>query len=158
MPDSMEAHRETEPRFVPEASTPRLVEADAERTLTLAPAASDLLTRLEHQAAECGRLHERIDALEQRVRAERDARRRVIETIRRERIAAKRLAERAERAEASAATLAEENARLQSAAAASERAVEAAWSHIVDVEFQLAWATRPLWRKILRRIPKLSGG
>ena len=150
----MEAQPETEPHFAPEASAPRLVPADAERTLTPEPAEPDLLTRLEHQAEACGRLQERIDALEQRIRVEREARRRLVETIRRERLAAKRLAERAEHAEASAAALSEQNARLQSAAETSEYALAAAWSHIADVEGQLIWASRPLWRKVLRRAPE----
>jgi chromosome segregation ATPase len=149
----MEAHHEIDPRFVRGASTPRLADAAAAPP-ALPEESADLLSRLEHQAEECGRLMGRIDALEQRLRAERDARRRLLETVKRERGAAKVLAERADRAEASVALLSEESQRFQSAAESSERALDAAWTHIATVERQLAWAERPAWRKLLHRPPK----
>jgi hypothetical protein len=150
----MEAHTETEARFVREAETLRLAEAGAPAPVEAVPDASAVLARLEHYIAESGRLLERIDVLEARLRAERDARRRIAGLVRRERVAAKALAERAELAEAAQAAAAAENERLRATVATSEQALEAAWSHVAQVEEQLTWAHRPAWRKLLRRPPK----
>jgi hypothetical protein len=150
----MEAHTETEPRFVREADTLRLAEAPSTQLVDAPPDASALLARLEHYVAESGRLLERVDSLEGRLRAERKTRRRLAEILRRERVAAKALADRAEHAEAAHTAAVAENEGLKDAVATSEQALQSAWSQIAGMEQQLAWARRPAWRKLLRRPPK----
>jgi chromosome segregation ATPase len=127
---------------------------------SIEPDTSDLLERLERQAAESGRLEGRVDALENALRTERDARRRLAATLKRERAAAVALHHRAEQAEARAeqaeaasAAQAEELGRLREAIAVAEQQVQAAWAQCADAENRLAWKSRPLWRKALRRPP-----
>jgi hypothetical protein len=109
--------------------------------------AGELLGRLERHAAESGRLMGRVEALEDAVRTERDARRRLAATLKRERKAAEALYERAQRAEATCAAQAEELERLRQAAALLER------SQRSEAHRQIAWGSRPLWRRLLGRPP-----
>jgi hypothetical protein len=90
--------------------------------------ASELLSRLERQAAEAGRLEGRVQTLERELQTERDARRRVTATLKRERGAAKTLHARAHLA---------------------EQQVQAMWAQIAEIERQLALKSRPLWQKLL---------
>lgn len=127
---------------------------------SIEPDTSELLERLERQAAESGRLEGRVDALENALRTEREARRRLATTLKRERAAAVALHHRAEQAEARAeqaeaasAAQAEELGRLREAIAVAEQQVQAAWAQCADAEHRLAWKCRPLWRKALRRPP-----
>lgn len=113
----------------------------------------DLLTRLEKQAAECGRLEGRVEALEQAVKTEREARRKLAETLKRERAAARAIHERAERAEAELATARGELETLQGALDASEHEVQLARAQMKQLEHQLAWKCRSPLRKLLRRPP-----
>ena len=84
MPSSMEAHLE-------------LAEAPA---LTIDPA--DVLSRLEQHVAEAGRLHGRLDVVEETLERERTARRKLLQTLKSERRVAEALKSRAERAESRA--------------------------------------------------------
>jgi seryl-tRNA synthetase len=115
---------------------------------------SDLLTRLERQAAESGRLDGRVQTLERALKTERDARRRLGETLQRERIAAKTLHERAEHESAARASVEEELERVRQAFAVSEQQMQTALAQLVHAEHQLVWAGRSLWRKLLRRPPR----
>lgn len=119
----------------------------------IAPDTSDLLERLERQAAESGRLEGRVESLENALRAEREARRRLVATLKRERAAAEELHHRAEQAEATSAAQAEELGRLREAMTVAEQQLQTAWAQCADAEQRLTWKCRPLWRKILRRPP-----
>ena len=114
---------------------------------------TELLGRLERQAAESGRLVGHVEALEDSVRTERDARRRLVATLKRERKAAAALHERAERAEAASAAQAEELQRLRQATAVTEQQNQVVWMQLAEAERQLVWRSRPLWRRLLRRPP-----
>ena len=111
----------------------------------IAPDTSELLERLERQAAESGRLEERVESLENALRVEREARRRLAATLKRERAAAEALHQRAEQAE--------ELGRLREGMAMAEQQLQTAWTQCAEVEHQLAMKCRPLWRKVLRRPP-----
>ena len=112
-----------------------------------------LLDRLERQAADTGRLEGRVQTLERALKAERDARRRIADTLKRERKAAEALHTRAERARAEHASAAEKAERMRQAAAFSEQQVRLVWAQLSEAERRLAWRSRPLWRKLLRRPP-----
>ena len=118
---------------------------------SIEPEASELLERLERQAAESGRLEGRVESLEGALRRERDARRRLAETLKRERNAAEALHARAEQAEAANAAQAEEIERLREAVALAEQQLQAMLTQMADNK--LALETRPRWRKLLRRPP-----
>ena len=114
---------------------------------------SELLERLERQAAESGRLEGHVQTLESAVRRERDARRRLAETLKRERKAAETLHARAEQAEAASAAQAAELERLREAVALAEQQLQAIWAQFTDTERRLALKQRPFWRRLLRRPP-----
>jgi hypothetical protein len=97
-------------------------------TVETEPEASELLSRLERQAAEAGRLEGRVQTLERALKTERDARRRLAATLKRERAAAKSLHARAHLAEQQA---------------------QATWAQLTETQHQLALAARPLWQKLL---------
>lgn len=157
MATSMEARPNPKPGFVREPGKPRLAEAPASEEAHVAVAGdadvADVLSRLEHQAAESGRLTARVEALEQALRREREARRRLADTLQRERRAAEALNERALRAEAAHASAAEELERLRQGAAGADEQLQLAWSRLAKLEPEFAWKRRPLWRKLLRRPP-----
>jgi chromosome segregation ATPase len=115
--------------------------------------ASELLTRLERHAAESGRLEGRVQTLERALRAERDARRRLGETVQRERSAAKALHDRAERDRAQLAATSEQLEQAQQALAVSEQQMQMSWARLMQAEQLLVWKERPLWRKLLGRPP-----
>jgi hypothetical protein len=141
-------------RFNREASGPRLAEAPpAEPPLDSELDTSELLTRLEQQAAESGRLDGRVQTLERALKAERDARRRLGETLQRERRAAEALHERAEREAQAHAAAAQEVERMREVVAAAEQQVQLTCTQLMQAELQLAWKERSLWRKLLRRPP-----
>jgi hypothetical protein len=117
------------------------------------PEASDLLERLERQAAESGRLEGRVQTLENALRTERDARRRLAATLKRERKAAEALHARAEHAEASSASQTEELERLRQVVALAEQQRQAIWMQLSGAEHLLAMKSRPFWRRLLRRPP-----
>jgi chromosome segregation ATPase len=132
-----------EPRFIRLADAPDAVELDT----------TDVVARLEAQAAENGRLEARAESFERVARAERDARRRLADRLRRERKSAEALAERAAQAEADSAAATEEVERLRHAQGFLEQQVQLLWGQLSEAERQLAWKSRPLWRKFLRRPP-----
>jgi predicted nucleic acid-binding Zn-ribbon protein len=129
-------------RFDREARHTRLAEvplSDLPRDAD-APEASDLLTRLERQAAESGRLDGRVQTLERALRSERRA--------------AEALHERASRQAAEHADTTKELNRLREAVAAAEQQMRMTWARLSHAEQQLAWKQRALWRKLFRRPPK----
>jgi hypothetical protein len=141
-------------RFNREAGKPLLAEAplaDSAVETEIDPA--ELLTRLERQAAESGRLEGRVQTLERALKAERDARRRLAERLKRERSAAAAIHERAQRDAAALASAAEELERLRQVIAVSEQQVQVSWTRLLEAEQQLASKQRSLWRKLLRRPP-----
>jgi hypothetical protein len=129
------------------AETPPPADADAGTELER----SELLTRLERQAAESGRLEGRVQMLERALKNE--ARRRLGETLQRERRAAEALHHRAERNRAAHASATEELERVRRAFAVCEQQLQMSWARVTQVEQQLAWQQRSLWRKLLRRRP-----
>jgi hypothetical protein len=141
-------------RFNREAGKPWLAEAPpAPPALDAEIEPSELLTRLERQAAESGRLDGRVQTLERALKTERDARRRLGETLQRERRAALALHERAERGREEAASAAEELERITQAYAVSEQQLQMSWARLMHAEQQLALRGRSLWRKLFRRPP-----
>lgn len=142
-------------RFNREAGKPLLAEApplDVPVDAEVEPA--ELLTRLEKQAVESGRLAGRVQTLERALKVERDARRRLGETLQRERRAAEALHERAERDRAAQASTAEELEQFRQAYAFSEQQLQTSWTRLSQAEQQLAWKGRSLGHKLLRRPPK----
>ena len=137
----MEASRGTEPRVIRLADAAEATELDT----------TELLARLEAQAEENGRLRAHADSMERVARLERDARRRLAETLKRERRAAEALYQRAERAEALHAAGAAEVERLSRAVALTEQQMQAIWTHLSISERPLALPRVPLWRRLLRR-------
>ena len=125
-----------------------LAEAPA---LTIDPA--EVLSRLEHHVAEAGRPHGRLDVVEETLERERTARRRLVQTLKNERRVAEALKSRAERAEEARDSAAEELEQTKKLAAAAQHQLQLTWSRVADLESALAWAQRPLWRKLLRRSP-----
>jgi hypothetical protein len=143
-----------ERRFSRESVKPRLAEAPpAGRVAAEEEDRGALLDRLERQAADTGRLEGRVQTLERALKAEREARRRIADTLKRERKAAEALHQRAERAAAEHVSAADEAKRARQAAAFSEQQVRLVWAQLSEAERQLAWKSRPLWRKLLRRPP-----
>ena len=145
-------------RFNREAGKPQLAEAppgnspvDTEIDTEIDPA--ELLMRLERQAAESGRLEARIQALEEALKAERGARRRLADRLKRERDAAAAIHERAERDAAELSSATEELERLRHAIAVDDQQVQMSWARLMEAEQQLAWKERSPWRKLLRRPP-----
>jgi chromosome segregation ATPase len=140
----MEASHGTEPRVIRLADAPEAIEFDP----------TDLLARLEAQAEENGRLRAHAESMERLARSERDARRRLAETLKRERRAAGAVHRRAERAEARQVAQAEEVERLSQVIALTEQQMQAIWTHLSIAERPLALPTVPLWRRLLRRPPR----
>jgi hypothetical protein len=141
-------------RFNREAGKPWLAEAPpAESAVDTQVEDSDLLTRLERQAAESGRLEGRAETLERALKAERDARRRLGETLKRERKAAKALHDRAEHDRAARTAAEEELERVRQGFATSEQQLRVSWARLMQAEQELALRMRPVWRKLLRRPP-----
>jgi hypothetical protein len=138
----MEASRGTEPRVIRLADAPEAVESDTTHLM---------MARLEAQAEENGRLRAHADSMERVARLERDARRRLAETLKRERKAAEAVHHRAERAEALHAASVEEVERLGQALALTEQQMEAIWTHLSIAERPVDLARVPLWRRVLRR-------
>jgi hypothetical protein len=139
----MEASHGSERRVIRLADEPEAIELDS----------TGLLERLEIQAQELGRLEARAESFERVARAERDARRRLADTLRRERKAAEALHARAERAEAALAAQAHEVGRLEETVALAEQHKQMMWIRLTEVERELALKSRPLWRKLLGRAP-----
>jgi hypothetical protein len=141
-------------RFKREAGKPRLAEAaPADSAVDTEVEASELLTRLEQQAAESGRLEGKAQTLERALKAERDARRRLAETLKRERRAAKALHDRAEHDRAARAAAEEELERMRQGFVLSEQQLQVSWARLMQAEQDLAVRARPQWRRLLRLPP-----
>ena len=139
-------------RFNREAGKPRLAEAPrADLGPDVELESSDLLTRLERQAAESGRLDGRVQTLERALKAERDARRRLGETLQRERRAAETVHARAQTAQEAAT---EELERMRQVVAATQQEMRVTRARLIQAEQQLALKERSVWRKLLRRPPQ----
>jgi chromosome segregation ATPase len=139
-------------RFNREATEPRLAAVPgAEAPLDREVDASELLSRLERQAAESGRLEGRVDALELALKTERDARRRLADTLKRERKAAEALHARAQHAEAASEAQTAELVELRQGAAAAEGQIQVIWMQLADAERQLAAPRPSLWRRLFSR-------
>jgi hypothetical protein len=133
-----------EPRVIRLADAPDAIELDT----------TDLLARLEAQAEENGRLAEKAESFERVARSERDARRRLAETLRRERSAAEALDTRLQVAEAGQAAHAQEAERLGQALKLVEQQKQMIWTELTEVQRELALKSRPVWRKLLGRPAK----
>ena len=140
----MEASQGSEPRVIRLADAPEAIEFET----------TDLLSRLESQGEENGRLRAHADSLERVAQAERESRRRLAETLKRERRAAEALNDRVGHAEAELAARTEEAGQLQHALALSEQQKHLIWTQLGELERELAARSRSLWRKLLRRPPK----
>jgi hypothetical protein len=139
-------------RFNREGGKPRLAEAPpADLAVDTEVEASEILTRLEQQAAESGRLEGKAQTLERALKAERDARRRLAETLKRERRAAKALHDRAEHDRAARAAAEEELERVRHGFSLSEQQLQASWARLMQAEQALAERARPFWRRLLRQ-------
>jgi hypothetical protein len=150
----MEARPETGGRFAREGGKPRLAEASRpEGSEALELDVAELLNRLETQAGENGRLEARVQALERAAGAERDARRRLVDTLKRERKAAAAIHERAEHERQAHAAAAEELARIREGASVTELHVQQAWSRLAEAERRLAGYERGFWSRLFRRSP-----
>ena len=133
---------------------PRLAEAPpADSAADNEVEASELLTRLERQAAESGRLEGQTRTLERALKTEREARRRLTETLKRERRAAKALHDRAEHDRAACVAAEEELERVRQGFDVSEQQLQMSWARLMQAEQELALRGRPLWRKLLRLPP-----
>jgi chromosome segregation protein len=153
----MEPRPETGQRFSREGGKPWLAEAPSpEGAEALEVDAGELLNRLETQAAENGRLEAKAQSLERAAGAERDARRRLADTLKRERKAAAALHERAEREREAHAAAVEELERVRQGAAVTELHVQQAWSRLAEAERRLARYERGFWQKLFRRPPRVG--
>jgi hypothetical protein len=142
-------------RFNREAGEPLLAEAPpAGSVVDSEVEASEILTRLELQAAESGRLEGQTQTLERALNAEREARRRLAEKLKRERRAAKALHDRAQRAEAAHEGATEELERMRQGIAAAEQEMRITRATLMQAEQHLALKERSVWRKLLRRPPQ----
>jgi chromosome segregation ATPase len=142
-------------RFSREGGKPRLAEAShADSAVDTEVEVAELLTRLEHHAAESGRLEGHAQTLERALETERDGRRRLAATLKRERKAAKALHDRAEHDRAARAAAEEDLARVRQAFTACEQQLQTSWARLIRAEQELAVRTRPLWRKLLFRTPR----
>jgi hypothetical protein len=153
MPHLMEARQGGQQRFKrPEGGKPRLAAAPpANAGQTVELDASELLTRLEVQAAENARLAERAASLERAARAERDARRRLTNTLKRERRAATALHERAERDRAAHDTAVAELERVREHAAATELQLQQVWTRLAEAQRPVPSHELGFWRSRLRK-------
>jgi chromosome segregation ATPase len=140
----MEAPHGTEPRVIQLADAQDAIELDT----------NDLLGRLEALAEENGRLAAKAESFERVARGERDARRTLAETLKRERRAAELLHARAERAEAALAAGTEQVGELERALELGEQQRRTMLVQLAEMERELAFGSRPLWRRLFRRPPR----
>jgi hypothetical protein len=140
----MEASHRSESRVIRLRDAPEAIEVDT----------AHVLGRLEAQAEENGRLEAKAESFERVARAERDARRRLADTLKRERQAAEAIQARAEHAEAALAAQAEEVERLEQAIARAEEHRQMIWMQLTEVQRDLALKSRSVWHKLLGRPPK----
>jgi chromosome segregation ATPase len=146
----------------PSGDTP--VEGRFARTGEQAPKAADeglsateLLRRIEEQADLLARARSRFQRLKQALEHERASRATLAEELKKERSRSRRLAARLEEQSGGEANLGADSAGALAEALeradALERELGHAWERIEQLRLQLGWASRPLWRKLLRRRP-----
>jgi len=140
----MEASLGRGPRVVRLTDAPDAIELET----------TDLLARLEAQAEENGRLTEKAQSFERVARAEREARRRLADTLRPERSAAEALHAGRQEAEAGQAAQAEQAKRVEQALGLLEQQKQVLWTQLAEVQRELALKSRPVWRRLLGRPPK----
>ena len=119
--------------------------------------ATELLHRVEELAEELTRARASVEALTKAVEAERSARSELQATAAKERAKSRKLAahvRQLNRAQDVQTAGTGELAEALERADALERKLGEAWGRIEQLRIQLAWATRPLWRRLLRRRPK----
>jgi hypothetical protein len=139
-----------QPRFAREGE-PAVSSLPAKETLT----ATELLHRVEELAEELTRARASVDALTKAVESERSGRSELEAAAAKERSRSRKLA--AQVRQLTRTQDAERGVELGEAlerADALERQLGEAWGRIEHLRIQLAWATRPLWRRLLRRRPK----
>jgi predicted RNase H-like nuclease (RuvC/YqgF family) len=119
--------------------------------------ATELLHRVEELAEELARARATVESLTKTVEAERSARTELQEAAAKERSKSRKLAAQVRQLNrAQNAPPVEPGALVEAIerADALERQLGDAWGRIEQLRIQLAWATRPLWRRLLRRRPK----
>jgi hypothetical protein len=138
--------------FVRDGGNRRLAEAPRlEDTQSNELDAAELVSRLEEQAAENGRLQAQLEAADRIAGSERDARRRVVAQLKRERKAAAALHERAQRDREAHVAAVEELECVRRGAELAELHVQQAWTRLSETERRLAYYERGLWARLLRR-------
>jgi hypothetical protein len=119
--------------------------------------ASELLRRIEEQAELLARARARFQGMKQALEQERSARASLAEELAKERSRSRRLAVRLDEQSGGAAHLGSDSAGALAEALqrgdALERELGQSWEQIEQLRLQLRWASRPLWRKLLRRRP-----
>ncbi|HEY1275200.1 MAG TPA: hypothetical protein VGF25_09835 [Thermoleophilaceae bacterium] len=114
---------------------------------------AELLDRLEGQTEETARLRGRLAAVESALEAERKTRRRLGQSLEEER-AARLAAETGIEAERDARIALEEQLETCEATAVKlHEQVTLTWAQLSVAERELAWARRPVWRKVFRLPP-----
>jgi predicted RNase H-like nuclease (RuvC/YqgF family) len=119
--------------------------------------ATELLHRVEELAEELARARASVEALTKTVEAERTARTELQEAAANERSKSRKLSAHVRQLTRAQEVPTEDPAELAEAlerADALERQLGEAWGRIEQLRIQLAWATRPLWRRLLRLRPK----
>lgn len=140
-----------QPRFAREGEPAVSALPAKEETLT----ATELLHRVEELAEELTRARASLDALTKAVESERSARSELEAAAAKERSRSRKLAADVRRlTRTQDAERAVELGEALERADALERQLGEAWGRIEQLRIQLAWATRPLWRRLLRRHPK----
>lgn len=140
-----------QPRFAREGEPAVSSLPAKEETLT----ATELLHRVEELAEELTRARASLDALTKAVESERSARSELEAAAAKERSRSRKLAADVRRlTRTQDAERAVELGEALERADALERQLGEAWGRIEQLRIQLAWATRPLWRRLLRRHPK----
>jgi predicted RNase H-like nuclease (RuvC/YqgF family) len=140
-----------QPRFAREGEPAVSSLPAEEETLT----ATELLHRVEELAEELTRARGSVEALTKAVEAERSARSELEAAAAKERSRSRKLAAHVRQlTRAQDAERAVELVEALERADALERQLGEAWGRIEQLRIQLAWATRPLWRRLLRLRPK----
>jgi hypothetical protein len=118
----------------------------------------ELLDRIERQAEETARLRVRLESVESALEAERKTRRQLGQMLERER-EARVVLDRKLEAERDARVGAEDALEhCEAAAVKLHEQVKLTWAQLGIVERELAWARRPVWRRVLRRPPREETG
>jgi hypothetical protein len=119
--------------------------------------AAELLRRIEEQADLLARARSRFQRVKQALEHESSARTALAEELAKERSRSRRLAARLEEQSGGTAHLGSDSASALAEALeradALERELGQSWEQIEHLRVQLRWASRPLWRKLMRRRP-----